>query len=123
MYVHNRAANPANATPNTHNGWDGDCLVYVETEQRKTHTVHEPGSFVPLLRMPQATPDKAGTAQQAKSDAMAMLGITAEGVESVDGKVANDANGTTDTEGSADWQAMNEGLSSAAKSPLPELTK
>lgn len=98
-------------------------MVYVETEHRKAHTAYEPGSFVPLLRMPQATPDKAGTAQQAKSDAMAMLGITAEGVESVDGKVANDANGTTDTEGSADWQAMNEGLSSAAKSPLPELTK
>ena len=38
-------------TQTTHYGWDVVRLVYVETEQQKTHTVYEPGSFVPLLRI------------------------------------------------------------------------
>ncbi|CAB5711608.1 Cell wall-associated polypeptide CWBP200 [Delftia tsuruhatensis] len=32
-------------------GWDGDRLVLTEHNQRQIHTIYEPGSFVPLIRI------------------------------------------------------------------------
>jgi RHS repeat-associated protein len=37
----------------THYGWDGDRLVCTQSDSAKVHTVYEPGSFVPLLRISQ----------------------------------------------------------------------
>ncbi|MDA8522172.1 RHS repeat-associated core domain-containing protein [Acidovorax sp. NCPPB 4044] len=49
-------ASPAMAT--TYAGWDGDRLVHTEAPDGIQHTLYEPGSFVPLLRLdrPQAIP-------------------------------------------------------------------
>ena len=35
----------------TYYGWDGDRLVLTEHNQRQIHTIYEPGSFVPLIRV------------------------------------------------------------------------
>jgi RHS repeat-associated protein len=35
----------------THYGWDGDRLVHTETEHAIEHTLYEPDSFVPLLKL------------------------------------------------------------------------
>ncbi|BFO57220.1 RHS repeat-associated core domain-containing protein [Acidovorax sacchari] len=35
----------------TYTGWDGDRLVHTEGPQGLQHTLYEPGSFVPLLRL------------------------------------------------------------------------
>ncbi|MPM55907.1 hypothetical protein SDC9_102705 [bioreactor metagenome] len=32
-------------------GWDGDRLVLTEKDNRQIHTIYEPGSFVPLIRV------------------------------------------------------------------------
>lgn len=37
--------------PTTFYGWDGDWLVLTEHNQRQIHTIYEPCSFVPLMRV------------------------------------------------------------------------
>jgi hypothetical protein len=46
------SVNNESTTPETtHFGWDGDRLVCTQTDSAKVHTVYEPGSFEPLLRL------------------------------------------------------------------------
>lgn len=40
-------------TQHTWYGWDGDRLVLSESRDRQHHTIYQPGSFVPLLRVEQ----------------------------------------------------------------------
>ncbi|AVT07096.1 RHS repeat-associated core domain-containing protein [Paracidovorax avenae] len=47
---HSHGAAPGSAAT-THAGWDGDRLVHIECSQGLQHILHEPGSFVPLLRL------------------------------------------------------------------------
>ncbi len=49
-------------------GWDGDRLVLTERQGRRIHTLYQPGSFVPLLRIegdiPEPVPMLADTLTQ-----------------------------------------------------------
>ncbi len=47
---HSHGAAPGSAAT-THAGWDGDRLVHIEGPQGLQHTLYEPDSFVPLLRL------------------------------------------------------------------------
>ncbi|WP_029413739.1 phosphocholine-specific phospholipase C [Paracidovorax oryzae] len=47
---YNHGAAPGSAAT-THAGWDGDRLVHIEGPQGLQHTLYEPDSFVPLLRL------------------------------------------------------------------------
>lgn len=38
-------------TETTWFGWDGDRLVLTEKDQKQIHTIYEPGSFVPMIRV------------------------------------------------------------------------
>jgi RHS repeat-associated protein len=42
---------PIGALQTTYYGWDGDRLILTETDNRHIHTIYEPGSFIPLIRI------------------------------------------------------------------------
>ncbi|QRG81256.1 RHS repeat protein [Citrobacter sp. R56] len=50
-----------NQSDTTRYGWDGDRLVLTQTKNQKIHTLHEPGSFTPLLRIESDGGDDAYT--------------------------------------------------------------
>lgn len=43
--------NLVGGTETTFFGWDGDRLVLTEKDNRQIHTIYEPGSFVPMIRV------------------------------------------------------------------------
>jgi RHS repeat-associated protein len=77
--IRDAEARPETTPETTHFGWDGDRLVSTETASSKTHTVYEPGSFVPLLRISQAV--AAGSpkteAEATEANARGLLGLMA----------------------------------------------
>jgi RHS repeat-associated protein len=42
---------PIGALQTTYYGWDGDRLILTETGSRHIHTIYEPGTFIPLIRI------------------------------------------------------------------------
>jgi uncharacterized protein RhaS with RHS repeats len=69
--------NESTTSTTTHYGWDGDRLVCTQSDSAIVHTVYEPGSFVPLLRISQTLDaDSPRTeAQASEAQGRGLLGI------------------------------------------------
>ena len=67
-----------NQSDTTRYGWDGDRLVLTQTNNRKVHTLYEPGSFTPLLRIESDGGDEAYTPLAQKLQQHSQIPFTAQ---------------------------------------------
>jgi RHS repeat-associated protein len=93
----------------THFGWDGDRLVCTQTDTSKVHTVYEPGSFVPLLRISETLDaDSPKTeAQATEAQGRGLLGI-------MSGKTEK-STVTLPGFGESQWASLNSAVAHLAK--------
>jgi RHS repeat-associated protein len=115
-------------TPSIGNGWDGDRLVSTETASSKTHTVYEPGSFVPLLRISQAMDQNSPKteAEATEANARGLLALASQ-----HGKPAKPVNPGDKAKapiqlpgfGTAQWAALSSSFAQVAQKGYPEHMK
>jgi RHS repeat-associated protein len=122
-----RRTHPKSRHP-THYGWDGDRLVCTQSDSAKVHTVYEPGSFVPLLRISQAMDaDSPKTeAQATEANARGLLALASK-----HGKPEKSANPDDKAKepiklpgfGTAQWAALSKSFAHLAEKGYPEHIK
>jgi RHS repeat-associated protein len=126
--IRDAEATPETTPETTHFGWDGDRLVSTETASSKTHTVYEPGSFVPLLRISQVV--GAGSpkseAEATEANARGLLALASQ-----HGKPAKSVNPDDTAKapiqlpgfGTAQWAALSSSFAQVAQKGYPEHMK
>jgi RHS repeat-associated protein len=123
------SVNNESTTPSTtHFGWDGDRLVCTQTDSAKVHTVYEPGSFVPLLRISQAVKaDSPKTeAEATEANARGLLALASK-----HGKPEKAVNPDDKPKepiklpgfGTAQWAALSKSFTHLAEKGYPEHIK
>jgi RHS repeat-associated protein len=120
--------NESTAPTTTHFGWDGDRLVCTQTDSAKVHTVYEPGSFVPLLRISQAVKaDSPKTeAEATEANARGLLALASK-----HGKPEKAVNPDDKPKepiklpgfGTAQWAALSKSFTHLAEKGYPEHIK
>jgi RHS repeat-associated protein len=107
--------NESTAPTTTHFGWDGDRLVCTQTDSAKVHTVYEPGSFVPLLRISQALDaDSPKTeAQATEAQGRGLLGIM--GAKTNKAGKTEKSTVTLPGFGESQWAGLNSAVAHLAK--------
>jgi RHS repeat-associated protein len=115
-------------TPSMSHGWDGDRLVCTQTDASKVHTVYEPGSFVPLLRISESM--GAGSplteAQATEANARGLLALASK-----HGKPEKAVNPDDKPKepiklpgfGAAQWAALSKSFAHLAEKGYPEHIK
>jgi RHS repeat-associated protein len=107
--------NESTAPTTTHFGWDGDRLVCTQTDSAKVHTVYEPGSFVPLLRISETLDaDSPRTeAQATEAQGRGLLGIMGGKTD----QAGNTEKSTVTLPGFGDkqWAGLNSAVAHLAK--------
>jgi RHS repeat-associated protein len=112
----------------THYGYDGDRLVCTQSDSAKVHTVYEPGSFVPLLRISQAVDADSPKTEAAATEANAR-GLLA--LASKHGKPEKAVNPDDKPKepiklpgfGTAQWAALSKSFAHLAEKGYPEHIK
>jgi RHS repeat-associated protein len=119
-------------TPSIRYGYDGDRLVCTQTDTSKVHTVYEPGSFVPLLRISQdVNADSPKTeAEATEANARGLLALASKhGKPDKDNKTAvNPADKAKEPIklpgfGTAQWAALSKSFAHLAEKGYPEHIK
>jgi RHS repeat-associated protein len=120
--------NESTVPTTTHFGWDGDRLVSTETASSKVHTVYEPGSFVPLLRISQdVNADSPKTeAEATEANARGLLALASK-----HGKPEKAVNPDDKPKepiklpgfGTAQWAALSKSFAHLAEKGYPEHIK
>ena len=91
-----------NQSDTTRYGWDGDRLVLTQTSDRKVYTLHEPGSFTPLLRIESDGGDEAYTPLAQKLQQHSQIPFTAQEYADME-RLEDDLRSGTLSERSRSW--------------------
>ncbi|MBJ9163454.1 RHS repeat protein [Citrobacter farmeri] len=110
-----------NQSDTTRYGWDGDRLVLTQTSDRKVYTLHEPGSFTPLLRIESDGGDEAYTPLAQKLQQHSQIPFTAQEYADME-RLEDDLRSGTLSERSRGWLEFANipaNLMAAQPDPLP----
>jgi len=79
---HDKSGKPTEEIKTSFYGWDGDRLVLTEENGRHIHTIYEPGSFVPLIRIERpATRPNRSLAQKFEQMGGGKVKLTAQDID------------------------------------------
>jgi RHS repeat-associated protein len=127
--AHRKSRHP---TPSMSYGYDGDRLVCTQSDAAKVHTVYEPGSFVPLLRISESFEQNSPKTEAEATEASAreLLALASKhGKPDKDNKTAvNPADKAKEPIklpgfGTAQWAALSKSFAHLAEKGYPEHIK
>jgi RHS repeat-associated protein len=103
-------------------GWDGDRLVYADSNAERIYTIYEPDSFVPLVRIKKpAEPDALSNEVQAAKELGALFRSDSETSKSY--AASSDDSSAVTNLSHDQWRAMRKMMSDIAHHGLPESAK